>query len=62
MQTELDRLSRMRQSLSELAREAELLMPVFMDRMPMVKGTVYEQRANAESRTAGAGLASNTPQ
>ncbi len=44
MQTELDRLSRMRQSLSDLAREVELLMPVFMDRLPMVKGTVYEQR------------------
>lgn len=44
MQIELDRLSRMRQSLSDLAREVELLMPVFMDRLPMVKGTVYEQR------------------
>ena len=44
MQTELDRLSRMRQSLSDLAREVELLMPVFMDRLPMARGTVYEQR------------------
>lgn len=44
MQTELDRLSRTRQSLAELAREVELLMPVFMDRLPMVPGSVYEQR------------------
>ena len=44
MQIELDRLSRMRQALSDLAREVELMMPVFMDRLPMVKGTVYQQR------------------
>lgn len=44
IQTDLDRLSRMRQSLSELAQEVERLMPVFMDRLPMVKGSVYEQR------------------
>lgn len=44
MQTEPDRLSRMRQSLVDLAREVELLMPIFMDRLPMIKGSVYEQR------------------
>jgi len=44
MQIELDCLSRKRQSLVELAREVELLMPVFMDRLPMVKGSVYQQR------------------
>jgi hypothetical protein len=43
MQTELDRLSRMRQSLVDLAREVELLMPIFMDRLPMAKGSVYKQ-------------------
>ncbi len=43
MQTELDRLSRMRQSLVDLAREVELLMPIFMDRLPLAKGSVYRQ-------------------
>lgn len=38
-----EQLSRMRQSLSELAREVEQLMPIFMDRLPMIKGSVYEQ-------------------
>ena len=45
MQTgDRDRLSRMRQSLHELAREIEQLVPVFAERDVLVKGTVYEQR------------------
>jgi hypothetical protein len=45
MQTkERDRLSRSRQSLTRLAQEIVTLLPVFMQREPMVKGTVYEQR------------------
>ena len=45
MQTrEPDRLSRTRQSLSRLAQDIVALLPVFMQRDPMVKGTVYEQR------------------
>ncbi len=39
-----DRLSRIRQSLLRLAQEIVELVPVFMEREPMVKGTVYEQR------------------
>jgi hypothetical protein len=44
MQTESDRLSRIRQSLSQLAGEIQALLPAFNDRRPMIKGTVYEQR------------------
>lgn len=44
MQTESDRLSRIRQSLSQLAEEIPALLPAFTDRLPMIKGTVYEQR------------------
>jgi len=44
MQSESDQLSRIRQSLRQLADEIQALMPVFMNRHPMVKGTVYEQR------------------
>lgn len=44
MQTETDRLSRIRQSLSQLAEEIQGLMPALNDRRPMIKGTVYEQR------------------
>ena len=44
MQTESDRLSRIRQSLRQLADEIQALMPDLLDRRPMVKGTVYEQR------------------
>ncbi len=44
MQTESDRLSRIRQSLSQLAKEIQGLLPAFMDRGPIIKGTVYEQR------------------
>jgi hypothetical protein len=45
MQTnESDRLSRVRQSLSQLAEEIQGLVPALMDRRPMIKGTVYEQR------------------
>ncbi len=39
-----DRLSRIRQSLDQLAREIHELLDVFTDRSPMIKGTVYEQR------------------
>ena len=45
MQTrERDRLSRIRQSLHQLAKEIEQLIPVFAERHALVKGTVYEQR------------------
>ena len=45
MQTrERDRLSRVRQSLPRLAQEIIELVPVWMERQPMVKGTVYQQR------------------
>lgn len=45
MQTkDLDRLSRMRQSLVELAKEIEQIVHVFGERDMLVKGTVYEQR------------------
>ena len=44
MQTESDRLSRIRQSLSQLVKETQGLLSIFMDRRPMIKGTVYEQR------------------
>lgn len=44
MQTEADRLSRTRQSLSQLAEEIQGLVPALNDRRPMIKGTVYEQR------------------
>src|SRR3970282_937941 len=37
-------LSRIRQSLDRLAREIQGLLPVFTDRGPMLKGTVYAQR------------------
>ena len=39
-----DRLSRVRQSLEQLAQEIHELLRVFTDRAPMIKGTVYEQR------------------
>ena len=46
MQTEdiRERLSRIRQSLSELAQEIQGLIPVFVERTPLMKGTVYEQK------------------
>lgn len=44
MQNDRERLSRIRQSLVELTQEVERLLPILMDRLPMVKGTVYEQR------------------
>jgi hypothetical protein len=45
MQTrERDRLSRTRQTLTRLAQEIVELVPMFMQREPLVKGTVYEQR------------------
>ena len=50
---ERDRLSRMRQALSELVQEIEELIPVFAARDPMVKGTVYEQRRTCGKPTCG---------
>ncbi len=45
MQTrDRDQLSRMRQSLRELAKEIEQLVSVFAERDVLAKGTVYEQR------------------
>ena len=45
MQTgDRDRLSRIRQSLHDLAREIERLVLVFAERDVLVKGSVYEQR------------------
>jgi DNA repair exonuclease SbcCD ATPase subunit len=45
MQTsDRDQLSRLRQSLSELAREIQQLIPIFNERTPLMKGTVYEQK------------------
>jgi hypothetical protein len=45
MQTrDLDKLSRMRQSLIELAKEIESIVHVFAERDTIVKGTVYEQK------------------
>jgi hypothetical protein len=38
------RLSRIRQSLLELALEIQELIPVFAERSPFMKGTVYEQK------------------
>jgi len=39
-----DRLSRWRQDLSQLTEELQRLLPVFLDRRPLVKGSVYELR------------------
>lgn len=45
MQTrERDRLSRARQTLTRLAQEIVELVPMFLQREPLVKGTVYQQR------------------
>lgn len=45
MQTkDRDRLSRMRQSLLELAKEIEQIVHIFGERDVLIKGTVYEQR------------------
>jgi len=43
-QDQRDRLSRIRQSLDRLAQEIRQLISVFAGRLPMIKGTVYEQR------------------
>lgn len=51
MQTESDRLSRIRQSLSQLAEEIQALLPALNDRRPMIKGTVYEQRRKCGKAT-----------
>jgi hypothetical protein len=51
MQTEADRLSRIRQSLSQLAEEIQALLPAFNDRRPMIKGTVYQQRRKCGKST-----------
>ena len=50
---ERDRLSRIRQALSELVQEVEELIAVFAARDPMVKGTVYEQRRKCGKPTCG---------
>jgi len=45
MQTDdRERLSRIRQSLAELAQEILGLIPIFVERTPLMKGTVYEQK------------------
>lgn len=41
---ERDQLSRTRQTLTRLAQEIVELVPVLLQREPMVKGTVYQQR------------------
>jgi hypothetical protein len=43
MQTEADRISRIRQSLFRLAEEIQASLPALNDRRPMIKGNVYEQ-------------------
>lgn len=48
-----DRLSRIRQSLDQLAQEIHKLLPVFTDRARMIKGTVYEQRRKCGKPTCG---------
>lgn len=53
MQTERERLSRIRQSLVELAQEVEGLLPVLLERRPMVRGTVYGQRRKCGKPTCG---------
>ncbi len=40
----LERLSRLRQSLARLRDEANQLLEVFLERTPLVRGTVYELR------------------
>jgi Family of unknown function (DUF6788) len=50
---ERHRLSRIRQSLEQLAQEMRELLPVFTDRLPMLKGTVYEQRRKCGKPTCG---------
>jgi hypothetical protein len=45
MQTDdRDRISRIRQSLAELAEEVARLVPIFTERTALMKGTVYEQK------------------
>ena len=45
MQTDdRDRLSRIRQSLAELAEEVPRLVPIFAERTALMEGTVYEQK------------------
>jgi len=39
-----EQLSRIRQSLNELTKEIRQLVPIFADRRPFIKGTVYEQK------------------
>lgn len=46
-------LSRIRQSLEQMAQEVGQLLPVFTDRAPMLKGTVYEQRRKCGKPTCG---------
>jgi Family of unknown function (DUF6788) len=45
MQTnDRERLSQLRQSLNELAQEIQGLIPIFIERAPLMKGTVYQQK------------------
>jgi hypothetical protein len=48
---ERDRLSRLRQSLHHFAQEIQEVIPVFLQRHPMVKGTVYAQRRKCGKAT-----------
>lgn len=50
---EREQLSRMRQSLEQLTQELRELLPVFADRLPMLKGTVYEQRRKCGKPSCG---------
>lgn len=50
---ERERLSRIRQSLEQLAQEIRELVPLFADRLPLLKGTVYEQRRKCGKSTCG---------
>lgn len=44
MTSSRERLSRLRQSLTQLRDEANRLLEVFLDRDPLARGTVYELR------------------
>jgi hypothetical protein len=50
---ERERLSRIRQALRGLTRELQTLLPDLADRLPMVKGSVYEQRRKCGKPTCG---------
>jgi hypothetical protein len=52
-QNERARISRIRQSLDQMAEEIGELLPVFAERRPMLKGTVYEQRRKCGKPNCG---------